>query len=189
MMDFFLGLRISKGWISHWGSDANRQAAASNKTITWLLMYNNFLCAHSYPWKCELIWISLAFTGLTAWELPLNSSAWTLWFLLYQVNSSSLQTSGVQSTLACNKYASTFPAMQQTPLLSNTGVHGDWGILNIACCLQNYELFTGLLSKPEITILIQQILVTRGSDELNIIMENSEHIYTISPSSSVFLLV
>lgn len=66
--------------------------------------------------------------------------------------------------------------MQQTPVLSNTGAQGDWGIWNIAWCSQNYELFTGLLSKPEITVLIQQILVTRGSDELKIIMENSEQI-------------
>lgn len=79
--------------------------------------------------------------------------------------------------------------MQQTPVFSNTGAQGDWGILNIAWCSQNYKLFTGLLSKPEITALVQQIFVPRGSDELSIIMENSEHIYPMSPSSLELLLL
>lgn len=100
-----------------------------------------------------------------------------------------MQTSDMQAALACNKYASTFPAMQQTPVLSSTGAQGDWGILNIAWCSQSYELFTGLLSEPGITALIHQPLVTRGSDELNIIMENSEEIYSVSPSSSELLLL
>lgn len=61
----------AKGWIAPWDSGSlkdgfllgaqdlcrmdcslglrYRQAAASNKTITWLLMFNNFLCARSQP--------------------------------------------------------------------------------------------------------------------------------------------
>lgn len=71
-----------------------------------------------------------------------------------------MHTSGMQAALVYMKYASTFPAMQQTLVLSNRGAQDDWGILNIVWCAQSYKFFADVVSAPKTTALMQQNLVT-----------------------------
>jgi len=66
----------------------------------------------------------------------------------------------MQAAIVYIKYASTFPAVQQIPDLSDTGAECVWEIVNIIWCSQSYKFLTGLVSTPKTTALMQQNLVT-----------------------------